>query len=161
MVHMRRVGLLCLIFVMPVVTHAQPKNDSWDTIRSLRVGEKIEVVDGGMKKHIGTFLMVSDESIQMREGSNEIGVRKENVARVSVLDKNHRLRNALIFAAVGGGAGAGIGALAAGSHGFLGRGPAAAVGAIIGVAVGAGLGAALPSHPTLYRANLPSANPPH
>jgi hypothetical protein len=158
---MRRTGLLCLLLMMPGVTHAQARNDSWEAIRSLRVGEKIEVVEGGMKKHTGTFLMVSDESIQMREGSNEIGVRKENVARVSVLDKSHRLRNALIFAAVGGGAGAGIGALAAGSNSFLGRGPAAAVGGIIGIAAGAGLGAALPSHPTLYRAKLPNANPPH
>jgi hypothetical protein len=157
---MRRAGLLCLFFLMPCVLHAQSKNDSWDTIRSLRVGEKIEVVEAGMKKHTGTFLMVSDESIQIREGSNEIGVRKENVARVSVLDKSHRLRNALIFAGVGAGAGAGIGALAAGPHAFLGRGPAAALGGIIGVAVGAGLGAAIPSHPTLYRANVPNSNPP-
>jgi hypothetical protein len=125
------------------------------------VGEKIDVVETSMKKHTGTFAIVSEESIQIREGSNEIGIRKENVARVSLLDKNHRLRNALIFAAVGGGVGAGIGAVAAGPHAFLGRGPATAFGAGIGLIGGAATGAAVPSHPTVYRAEPGKLNPPH
>jgi hypothetical protein len=62
----------------------------------------------GMKKHVGTFSTVTDEAIQMREGSNDVGIPKENVARVTVLDKSHRLRNSLLFGAVGAGAGAGI-----------------------------------------------------
>ncbi len=65
-----------------------------------------------MKKHVATFSTVTDEAIQMREGSNEIGIRRERVARVTVLDKSHRGRNALIFAVVGAAAGAGISAAA-------------------------------------------------
>jgi hypothetical protein len=158
---MRKLGLLCLLLMTPVLSQAQSKNDSWDALRNLRVGEKIDVVETSMKKDTGTFAMVSDESIQIREGANEIGIRKENVARVSLLDKGHRLRNALIFAAVGGGAGAGIGAAAAGSHAFLGRGPTTAFGAAIGLIGGAAIGAALPSHPTVYHAEPAKPSPPH
>jgi hypothetical protein len=158
---MRIATFLCLFLLIPGVSHAQRKNSSWDSLRSLRVGEKIEVVETGMKKHIGTFLMISDESIQLREGANEIGVRKQDVARVSALSKSHRLRNALIFAGVGGGAGAAIGAVASDPHAFLGRGPGTVLGAAIGLAVGAGLGAAIPSHPTVYRADPSKSNPAH
>lgn len=158
---MQKFALVCLFLLAPALLRAQTKNDAWDGLRSLRVGEKVEVVESSMKKHTGTFSTVTEEAIQIRENSNDVGIRKENVARVTLLDKGHRLRNALIFAAVGGGAGAGIGAAAAGSHSFLGRGPATAVGAVIGLAGGAAIGAAIPSHPTIYRAQPPKSNPPH
>jgi hypothetical protein len=71
-----------------------------------------ELLETGMKKHAGTFSRVAEEAIQMREGANDIGIPKENVAGVTVLDKSHRGRNALILGAAGAGAGAGIGAAA-------------------------------------------------
>lgn len=33
-----------------------------------------------MKEHVGTFSTVTEEAIQMHEGSNDIGIPKENVA---------------------------------------------------------------------------------
>jgi len=91
---------------------AQEKKSDWKALYGLHSGEKIELMETGMKKHVGTFSTVTEEAIRIREGSNDVGIPKENVARVTVLDKSHRFRNSLIFGAVGAGAGAGITAAA-------------------------------------------------
>ena len=109
---MRNAALAFFLVLIPCSLHAQDKKSDWKALYGLRSGEKIELVETGMKKHVGTFSTVTDEAIQMHEGSDEIGIPKENVARVTVLDKSHRGRNALILGAAGGGAGAAIGAAA-------------------------------------------------
>jgi hypothetical protein len=91
------VGLLGI----PLISSAQTRQDSWASLNSLRAGEKIEVIETNLTKHRGAFSTVSDEILQMREGGADVGIKKENVMRVTVLDKNHRLRNALIVGAVG------------------------------------------------------------
>ena len=113
-----------------------------------------------MKKHVGTFSTVTEEAIQIREGSSDIGISKENVARVTVLDKGHRLRNSLIFGAVGTGAGAGSATAATRSSTFL-RGVDIALGAVAGLVGGASVGATIPSHPTIYRAEPVKSNAAH
>src|SRR5215467_2632994 len=109
---MRKVVFAFLLMLLPWPLPAQDKKSDWKALYGLHSGEKIELIETGMKKHVGTFSTVTEEVIQMREGANDIGIRKENVVRVTVLDKSHRLRNALIFGGVGAGAGAGIGAAA-------------------------------------------------
>src|SRR5438552_15969457 len=98
---MRNAALVCFLILIPWSLRAQDKKDDWKSLYGLRSGEKIELVETGMKKHVGTFSTVTEEAIQLREGSNDIGIRKENVARVTVLDKSHRLRNAFIFGGAG------------------------------------------------------------
>src|SRR2546429_3779208 len=105
---MRNAALACFLILVPCSLRAQDKKDDWKALYGLRSGEKIELIETDMKKHVGTFSTVTEEAIQIHEGSNDIGIRKENVARVTVLDKSHRLRNALIFGVVGAGAGARI-----------------------------------------------------
>ena len=139
---MRKAALACFLILIPYSLRAQDKKGDWQALYGLHSGEKIEAVETGMKNHVGIFSTVTEEAIQLREGSDDIGIRKENVARVTALDKSHRLRNALTFAAAGAGTGAGIGAVA----GLLG---------------GAGIGAAIPSHPTIYRAKPAKANAPY
>ncbi len=166
---MRKAALACFLILIPYSVRAQDKKDDWKALYGLRSGEKIEMVETGMKKHVGTFSTVTDEAIQMREGSNETGIPKENVARVTLLGKSHRGRNALILGAVGAGAGAGIGAAASrcssSNPSFnlcgIGRGAEVAIGAVVGLAGGAGIGAAIPSHPTIYRAAPAKSNKPH
>lgn len=165
---LRRV-LLSLLLLIPCSLRAQDKKGDWQALYGLHAGEKVEVVETGMKKHVGTFATVTDDVLQLREGSNDIGIRKENVARVTLLDKSHRLRNALIVGAVGTGAGAGIGAAASRcsnsntSFNFcgLGRSVAVGIGAVAGLLGGAGIGAAIPSHPTVYRAEAAKPLPSH
>jgi hypothetical protein len=165
---MRNAALACFLILIPCSLRAQDKKGDWKALSSLHAGEKIELIETGMKKHVGTFSTVTDEAIQLREGSNDIGIPKENVARVTVLDKSHRGRNALILGAAGAGAGAGIGAAASRCSnsntsfnlcGF-GRGVEVAIGAVVGLAGGAGIGAAIPSHPTIYRAEPAKPNTP-
>ena len=157
---MRSVALVCVLILIPGSLRAQDKKGDWQALYGLHSGEKIELMETGMKKHVGTFSTVTEEAIQMHEGSNDIGIPKESVARVTLLDKSHRLRNSLIFGAVGAGTGAGIAAAAtrcsSSNNTFnfcgLGRGAGTAIGAVAGLVGGAGVGAAIPSHPTIYRA---------
>ena len=166
---MRNAALACFLILIPCSLRAQNKRGDWKALYDLCSGEKIELIETGMKKHVGTFSTVTEESIQLREGSNDVGIRKENVARVTLLEKSHRLRNAAILGVVGAGTGAGIGAAASrcsnstSSFNLCGiaRGAEVAVGAVIGLAGGAGVGAAIPSHPTIYRAEPAKSNSPH
>src|SRR6266446_8345344 len=164
---MRNAALVCFLILIPCSLRAQNNRDDWKVLYGLRSGEKIELIETGMKKHVGTFSTVTEEAIQLREGSNDIGIPKENVARVTVLDKSHRLRNAFIFGAAGAGTGAGIGAVSTrcsnstDSFCGLGRSIAVGLGGLVGLAGGAGVGAAVPSHPTIYRAEPAKSNTPH
>jgi len=167
--NMRNAALVCCLILIPCTLRAQDKKDDWKALYGLRSGEKIELIETGMKKHVGTFSTVTEEAIQLREGSNDIGIRKENVARVTLLEKSHRLRNAVILGAAGAGVGAGIAAAASrcsnSNTSFnlcgIGRGAEVAIGAVVGLAGGAGIGAAIPSHPTIYRAESAKSNIPH
>ncbi len=104
---MRNAALVCFLILIPWSLRAQDKKDDWKSLYGLRSGEKIELIETGMKKHVGTFSTVTEEAIQLREGSNDVGIRKESVARVTRLEKSHRLRNAAILGVVGAGAGSG------------------------------------------------------
>jgi hypothetical protein len=152
-------ALIAMLLGMPLFSRAQTAQNSWGTLNTLHVGQRIEIVETNLKKHNGTFSTVTDEAIQLREGGGDMEIKREDVMRVTLLDKSHRLRNALILGAVGAGAGAGIGAAAtrcsnsSGPFNFCGVGSGAVIGlgTVIGLAGGAGIGAAIPSHPTIYR----------
>jgi hypothetical protein len=147
--------MLFLIFLLGTsgVSLAQTNAASWQNLRTLGAGERIQVVEVRSGKHAGVFVSASDTAIVLRESSGERTVQKEDVRSVKLVKKGHRLRNTLIGAGVGAGAGAGITAGAWESSGFLGgKGAGAAVGAVIGGLGGAIVGAVLPSHETIYSA---------
>src|SRR2546430_13350953 len=98
---LRNAALGCFLMLIPCSLRAQNKRDDWKALYDLRSGEKIELIETGMKKHVGTFSTVTEEAIQLREGSNDVGIRKENVARETLLEQSHRLRNAAILGVVG------------------------------------------------------------
>ena len=74
---MRTTALAYLLILVPCSLRAQDKKGDWKALYGLRSGEKIELVETGMKKHVGTFATVTDEANQMREGSSDIGIPKE------------------------------------------------------------------------------------
>ena len=156
---MRKLLVAVCLLVTPCVSRAQKSEESWRNLSALRAGEKIEVVEASLKKHKGILVTVSEESIRLREDATDQTINKENVMRVTRLEKSHRLRNALIFGAVGAGTGAIIG-VAAGAGGsckgsyFVNCSAAkrAAFGGVSGLVVGFPVGAAVPSHDTVYRA---------
>lgn len=154
---MRQLALIAILLGMPLLSRAQTTQNSWSALNTLHAGQRVEIVETNLKKHGGTFSTVTDETLQLREGGADVLIERENVMRVTLLDKSHRLRNALVFGAVGAGAGAGIGAVSTRcsntpySFCGLGRSVAIGLGGVLGLAGGAGIGAAIPSHPTIYR----------
>ena len=150
---MRKLLISIGLLAMPCASRAQAPQDPWGALNSLRAGQKIEVIEKTLKKHVGTFMTVSAEAIQLREGAADDAIRREDVLRVSLPEKRHRLRNVLVFGGIGCGVGAGIAAASGSTGGIINtRALGAALGGAIGLVGGMGVGAALPTHATIYRA---------
>ena len=107
---MRKLALLGILLGMPVLSQAQTNRNSWEALNTLHAGQRIEVVETNLKKHKGEFSTLTDEAIQLREHGTDVGIKKQDVMRVTLLGESHRVRNAFIFGSVGAGAGAGISA---------------------------------------------------
>lgn len=129
--------------------------EAWENLWQLNAGQRIRVVERNMKTHDGTFLSYSEEAMSLRVGSNDVGIRRENVIRVSNREENKRLQHAVKGALIGAGVGP-ILALALfviRPEAFFDHPGLKLFATMVGPAgVGAGIGAAIPSHPTVYRA---------
>jgi hypothetical protein len=148
-------AILFLIAALGAIcsSSAQAIHASWSSLSELQAGQKIEVLDMGSKKHVGTFVNVSDSAITYQDQSGEHAIPQQDVRSVKVRGNLGRLRNALIGAGVGAGAGAGLTAAGWENSGFLGgRADGAKVGAAIGGVSGAIVGALWPRHRLVYRA---------
>ncbi|MBI3896346.1 MAG: hypothetical protein HY313_10505 [Acidobacteria bacterium] len=155
---MYRLTLITLSFLLlTTIAGAQAPEQSWDDLKTLREGEKIQVVDQKLKSLNGTFVSVSEEAITFQTGKDAVTIQRGDVFRVSSRERGHsRGRNALLGLAIGAAAGAGLyGGVLAAQGGAEDIPPAALIagGALLFGGVGAGVGAALPAgHPTIYRA---------
>lgn len=137
---------------------AAAAEDSWENVRRLRAGAKIEVIDARMKRYHGEVFSVTEEAISFGTGRGETRIERANVARVSLREHSKRLRNLLIGTAAGAGAGAAamvIWARRAQPY-ASGRGEYYDIGKYIflpaGMGAGAAIGAAVPGYETIYRA---------
>jgi hypothetical protein len=126
------------------------KNE-WRSLESVRVGDKIRVVQTDSKAWKGRFLALSEEAISLRVNGNAMTIERPKVLRVESREKNKRLRNALIGMAIGGGIGLAIG-IPSGRDVDDGH-VMSLVGFTFGAALGGGFGSAVPGHPTIYEAN--------
>ncbi len=147
----RATRAVACLFLVPAFTFAQKLQDSWDNLRQLQPGQKIEVVDTGMRTFAGRLVNVSDEVITLQAAKNEQSIERTNVVRVSVRDTSHRMRNMLVGAGIGGGiaVAATFVPLAVSSNEGTSCGACAAAIAA-GVGGGAALGA-IPGSRTIYR----------
>jgi hypothetical protein len=155
---MRTLLFLICVLGLPSVSRAQSNPASWENLHTLQPGEWIQLLETNSTKVSGTFLNVSDEAISFQEKARQAMVQRPDVRSVMLRTNEHRLRNTLLGAAIGFGAGAAIGAatyheptpgLSFGSF----RGLNASVGALFGVVGGTVVGALWPSHKTIYRVN--------
>jgi hypothetical protein len=98
--------LLLLVSLLPAgIAIAEVKDvGSWDGLKEIRAGDKIEVIDQNLKSYRGTFVSVSDEAISLRSKKDTFTVERANVLRVSVRDSGKRTRRMLLGAAIGAGA---------------------------------------------------------
>ena len=143
------------ILLLASLAGAQNSEQSWDNLRTLKVGQEIKVVDQKLKSQEGTFVSFAEEAISFRVNQDAVAVQRADVLRVSLRERSKRGRNALIGLAIGGAIGAVVGIPIArrirnatpGDMTWI----AATLGGIVG-GIGAGIGATVPSYPTLYRA---------
>jgi len=150
--------------LLPLLVSAQDARESWDNLKQLQVGQKIEVVDMNLKSVKGTFTSFSGEAISLQTKQDQVTVARADVLRVSDREHSKRLRNALLGGAIG--AGIGLAAEEVGTRRAQPiskyRGEYRAIGLIlvpIGAGAGVGLGAACPSFRTIYRAEARRSAP--
>jgi hypothetical protein len=149
---MRKYLFLICVLLTSCPSWAQRDPASWDNLKALQPGQKLQVQETNSTKISGTFLSVTDGAISVEAGASPQLVPRQEVRSVKLMENRHRLRNALIGAGVGAGAGAGIAAAAWESDGFFGgKGKGAAVGVGIGALGGAVVGSLLPTQDTVYR----------
>ena len=102
----------------------------------------------------GSFESFSSDSVVVRQRSAGVVIPKSDVHRITITGRNKRLRNLAIGAAIGAGTGFVLGQVIARERHddwqtivyFC---------TMIGLAAGTPIGAAIPSHPTVYRAGIP------
>ena len=148
--------ILCVLGISST-SFAKGDKSSWANLSSLQAGEMVQVVESNSRKVSGTFVNYSDISLTLNESSGSQTIQKQDVRSVKLVKRSHRLRNTLLFGAVGAGAGAGIGAAAYKSCtafciGSFNRGESAGIGAVLGFVGGVVVGALWPSHKTIYEA---------
>ena len=100
-------SILLLIFssALPCALLAQANQASWSDLSALRKGQKIQVDDTNSKKYFGTFLNVSDAAISTQGNASEQSILRPQVRSVKLMENSHRLRNTLLGAGIGAGAG--------------------------------------------------------
>jgi len=114
-------------------------NQSWDFLRQLRAGEKIEVErKTGKKKISGNLAGLSDTGLVIeRKGKNE-SISRDEVKNIWLVKPPSGKKRA-IFTSIGGGAGVFLGLISAVAIAFEGGSEAGAYAALIGIPVGCAL----------------------
>ena len=149
--------VLALFFVaaLSCLGSAQLPEESWDNLRQLRPGERIEVVDAKMKSNTGDFATYTEQEMSLRQDGREMTIPRAEVASVKRRGESHRRRNVLLGAAIGAAGGLAVGAIRGRTYHEVGETTVfMAVWTPIGAGIGAAAGAVLParSEVTVYRA---------
>ena len=149
-------SILCLVLlsgpVAPAVELAFDESD-WNNLSGLRVGERIICKTKEGITYKGEFLAFSEEAISLRVGKRDVGLRREEVMRVSVVGPPKRAEAAIIGAVFGFAAAAVLGVVVAGRSAES-KGGFAVLFGTVGASAGAGVGAllSLARKTVIYRA---------
>lgn len=125
----------------------------WGSLRPIVINQKVEVRPAGKPTVRGTVTQVTEVAIELRSGKRNISIARADVEQIGVSKKANRLRNALLFGAIGAGiataASLGIVAGTGGSDDVAG---VVALPIALGGAAGVGIGAAAPGgYRVVYR----------
>jgi hypothetical protein len=96
-----------LVLAVPVVMAQQAitLNQSWDALRQLQAGEKLEVERKiGKKKLSGRFVSISDTELLIERKRKNVSFRRDDVKNIWLVTPPSRKKQ-VIFAAIGGGVG--------------------------------------------------------
>jgi len=108
-------GLVALALASHLVL-AQSAQDSWDNLKCLRLGQKIEVVDLKLRPLEGQFAAYSEDAILLRVGRDSVSIPRAAVFSVKDREGPRRARNAWLGLALGAAGGAAVGAGATNEH---------------------------------------------
>lgn len=109
----------------------------WEAVQRLTPAARIEVVQRDGSRVRSSFVSATPGSIVVRDGTGERAIAQTDVTSVRVADPSRRVRQGLIWTAIGVGAGVGIGFAVCPSCSNEGHrskfvGPGAAIGAGLG-----------------------------
>jgi len=125
----------------------------WNNLAQLRVWDHIVCKTKDGEWHRGNFVAFSEEALSLRVGKRDVGLRRGDVVRVSLLGPPNRVKAALIGLGIGFAGGAIITAAA-----FRGAEDGAAAYSLLvgwlfgGIGAGVGAAAAPRSQTVIYRA---------
>ncbi len=145
---------LMLFLLISHSGHAESATDSWENVKRVRTGRKIEVIDMRLRSVQGKFVACSDDAIVLDGDRDRITVPRANVFSVKDRQGPGRGRRALLGLAIGAGAGAAIGAVRGATYHEEGEtGVFMLAWTPIGAGIGAAAGATIPvGEKTIYRA---------
>jgi len=97
-----RLSLALLLCALPLGAQ------SWEAVRSLKLLDRVKVLEAGGREHQGTLKLVTGDAISLETGKGAVTIEKAWVRRVQVRSRARRVRNLAIGAAVGLAVGAAI-----------------------------------------------------
>jgi len=144
---MRHFPIIALLFSLSL--HAQ--DAQWTSLKSLRKGDRVGVIQSNQKRVEGLFESVTDSRITL-QADREISIEKSDVVRVYQPARHGRLFGTVLGAAIGVAAGGVLDGTVGQRFRNEGDSPAKGLLTAGGAGVGAGIGAAATGHyRTLYR----------
>jgi hypothetical protein len=151
---MRKATITVLTLALTAtVGFARDEQQPWENLKELQAGQKIEVVDMGLKSFSGAFASVSDEAILLQHKGGDVTIERVNIMRISMRDPSKRTRNMLLGTAIGAGAGLALGLVLNAPGSNEGNDNPALIAGLTAGSAGAGLGIAVDSgYRTIYRA---------
>ncbi len=88
----------------------KPALAQWGNLQDLKPGDEIRVVLNDKKSYAGRFQQATEDHLTVRLASGGQSFAKEEILRVSVKGRSHRMRNAAIGLGIGVGLGLAIAA---------------------------------------------------
>ena len=139
---------LALAFAPALDVRAQrrgvaPARGDWSAVEALAPGEKLVVRTRDGERLAGRFVSASDLLLVVRHGETDISLARDNVRLVQLNRGKSRLKGMLFGAAIGAGAGFGVGGVLYFPYRDDMAGVTVPAFTGLGAAVGAGIGAAL------------------
>jgi hypothetical protein len=102
--------VVILIPILSLAASAQTQASKWESVKMLAPGTQVRVASSASKPVEGAVESVTDSDLVLTQGGGPQSLSRAQILSVSVKEKDHRRRNALIGLAVGTGAGIAIGA---------------------------------------------------
>jgi small nuclear ribonucleoprotein (snRNP)-like protein len=141
-----KAALILFLAISPAAQHAvlaqvgdQPRFGTWDAVRSIPSGDKVEIKLKSGSKLRGDLVSGSDTAVIVRRGSESVTTNREDVKSLSRIIEKSSKKPILVGALIGAGAiGGGTAIAAAGSSN---SGDDAATFTILMGLAGAGIGA--------------------